>query len=194
MRGNPIRHFESWFRAAQRAGEKHPDAMTLATATKSGVPSARVVLYKGISGGNFKIFTNAQSRKGQELRSNPRAALCFHWKTLDKQVRIEGKIRPMPRKEAEKYFHSRPRQSQIGAWASHQSQTIPSRKHLLQRAKLFEKKFEGQIIPMPPYWGGFLLVPERIEFWIDGKFRLHDRFLFERKRGSSQWKVSRLSP
>lgn len=194
MRGNPIRHFESWFRAAQRAGEKHPDAMTLATATKSGVPSARVVLYKGISGGNFKIFTNAQSRKGQELRSNPRAALCFHWKTLDKQVRIEGKIRPMPRKEAEKYFHSRPRQSQIGAWASHQSQTIPSRKHLLQRAKLFEKKFEGQSIPMPPYWGGFLLVPERIEFWIDGKFRLHDRFLFERKRGSSQWKVSRLSP
>jgi len=194
MRGNPIRHFESWFRAAQRAGEKHPDAMTLATASKKGAPSARIVLYKGISEGRFKIFTNFESRKGKELRSNPRAALCFHWKALDRQVRIEGRIRVMPRQDAVKYFHSRPRQSQIGAWASHQSQVIPSRRYLLQRARHFEKQFEGQAIPMPSYWGGFLLVPERIEFWVDGKFRLHDRFVFEKTGRSPEWKVRRLSP
>jgi pyridoxamine 5'-phosphate oxidase len=198
LKRNPLAEFENWFALAVKSGEKHPDAMTLATCTKSGVPSARVVLYKGLSKGAFRIFTNLESRKARELVSNPRAALAFHWKQLDRQVRVEGRIHAMPRPEAEKYFHSRPRTSQLGAWASKQSSVIPSREALLGRLRHYEMLFEGREVDLPEHWGGFLLVPERMEFWIDGEFRLHDRFEYTRKvpvRGKpGAWKRVRLSP
>jgi pyridoxamine 5'-phosphate oxidase len=191
---NPLVQFESWYSEAIASGEKHPDAMTLATATRKGAPSARIVLYKGLSKGAFRLFTNYESRKGRELIENPRAALTFHWKALDRQVRIEGRIRTMSKAESKRYFHSRPRPSQIGAWASRQSQPIASRELLMERVRHYELMFEGREVPLPPHWGGFLLLPERIEFWKDGEFRLHDRFLFERARGSRSWKSCRLSP
>ncbi len=198
LQRNPLAEFETWFDLAVKSGEKHPDAMTLATCTKGAVPSARVVLYKGLSKGAFRIFTNLESRKARELISNPRAALAFHWKQLDRQVRIEGRILSMPRKEAEKYFHSRPRTSQLGAWASKQSTVIPNREALIGRLRHYEMLFEGREVELPKHWGGFLLVPERIEFWIDGEFRLHDRFEYTRKvpaRGKpGAWKRVRLSP
>jgi pyridoxamine 5'-phosphate oxidase len=198
LQRNPVAEFEKWFDLAVKSGEKLPDAMILATCTKSGHPSARAVLYKGISKGAFRIFTNLQSRKARELISNPRAALAFHWKVLDRQVRVEGRIQPMPRNQVEKYFHSRPRTSQLGAWASKQSSVIPSRDALLGRLKHYEMMFEGREVPLPDHWGGFLLVPERIEFWIDAEFRLHDRFEYSRKlplRGKpGAWKRARLSP
>jgi len=198
LQRNPLAEFENWFGLAVKSGEKHPDAMTLATCTRRGVPSARVVLYKGLSKGAFRIFTNLESRKARELAANPRAALAFHWKAIDRQVRIEGRILPMPRREVENYFHSRPRMSQLGAWASKQSAVIPSREALLGRLRHYELLFEGREVPLPGHWGGFLLVPERIEFWIDGEFRLHDRFEYSRTlpaRGRpGAWKRVRLSP
>lgn len=189
---NPLREFEKWFQLAVKTGEKHPDAVTLASCSRLGAPSCRVVLYKGLSKGCFRIFTNYESRKGRELLENPKAALCFHWKTLDRQLRIEGRVKRMGRAEAETYFHSRPRISQLGAWASQQSSVIPSREALLARLKHYELYFEGKAVPLPEHWGGFLLMPERMEFWIDGEFRLHDRFEYLKRRG--RWARVRLSP
>ncbi|MEN9723655.1 MAG: pyridoxine-5-phosphate oxidase [Pseudomonadota bacterium] len=195
---NPLKEFEAWFAAAQKSGELTPDAMTLSTCSRDGRPSARVVLYKGLSRGAFRIFTNLESRKGRELKANPFAALTFHWRTLARQVRIEGKIVPMPRAQAEKYFHSRPRNSQLGAWASKQSTPIASRDFLMKRLAHYDALFQNKTIPLPEHWGGFLLQPDRLEFWIDGEFRLHDRFEFVRRlnaRGTLQgWMRQRLSP
>ena len=195
---DPLVEFKKWYRMMEDSGEKHPDAMTLATATKKGAPSARVVLYKGISKGAFRIFTNLQSRKGREMRENPQAALTFHSKALDRQVRVEGKVTLMPRNEVEKYFYSRPRMSQLGAWASQQSTPIKSREALLGRLRHYEILFEGRKVPLPEHWGGLLLLPEKIEFWIDGEFRLHDRFEYSRKIPTGgkpgHWKRVRLSP
>ncbi|MFN7684194.1 MAG: pyridoxamine 5'-phosphate oxidase [Oligoflexia bacterium] len=198
MKGNPLVHFEKWFDAAVAAGEKHPDAMALATCSRKGIPSVRIVLYKGLSKGRskgaFRLFTNYESRKGKELLSNPHAALTFHWKQLDRQIRIEGSVRKMSRAESEEYFHSRPRLSQIGAWASQQSRPIASREILIERVRHYELLFKDKPVALPPHWGGFLLVPSRIEFWQEGEFRLHDRFVFSRKKASSSWTVERLSP
>jgi pyridoxamine 5'-phosphate oxidase len=195
---NPLMEFQKWFEMAVKAGEKHPDAMTLATSSTLGRPSARIVLYKGLSHGAFRIFTNLESRKALELSSNPYAALGFHWKVLDRQLRVEGRIHPMSRVEAKKYFHSRPRTSQLGAWASKQSTVIASRETLLARLQHYELLFQGRDVPLPEHWGGFLLVPESIEFWIDGEFRLHDRFLYTRRMTKTgragSWARTRLSP
>ncbi len=195
---NPLKEFEAWFDAAVQSGEKHPDAMTLATCTRQGMPSARVVLYKGLAKGGFRIFTNYESRKGRELISNPRAALTFHWKKLDRQIRVEGRILKLSRTESARYFHSRPRTSQLGAWASMQSRPIASRDALLGRLRHYELLFKETEVPLPDHWGGFLLIPSRIEFWIDGEFRLHDRFEYVRSlpaRGRpGTWKRARLSP
>lgn len=189
---NPLREFENWFQLATQSGEKNPDAMTLATCSLKGVPSSRTVLYKGLLKGSFKVFTNYQSRKGKELIENPRAALTFYWKALNRQVRVEGRVTRMPKSTAESYFHSRPRLSQLGAWASKQSSIIPNRAYLMGRLKHYEMMFHGTTIPLPEHWGGFLLKPERLEFWIEGDFRLHDRFEYVKKGG--RWKRVRLSP
>ena len=195
---NPLKEFESWYADALSSGEKHPDSMTLSTCTKRGRPSGRIVLYKGLSKGRFCIFTNYGSRKGHELIENPFASLTFHWKLLDRQVRVEGRVFKMSRRESEKYFHSRPRTSQLGAWASKQSSPIPNREYLLARVKHFELMFQDRTIPIPENWGGFHLIPERIEFWIDGEFRLHDRFEYSRKVSASgtpgKWSRCRVSP
>ncbi len=194
LHSNPLKQIETWYQEAIESGEKHPDAMTLATCTPKGVPSARIVLYKGISKGGIQLFTNFDSRKGREMISNPRAALAFHWKQLDRQMRIEGAIRPMTRQESERYFKSRPRMSQIGAWASRQSEPLASRDVLMGRVRHYEILFQGQDVPLPPHWGGFRLVPEKIEFWSDGQYRLHDRFVYSKSRKTGRWTRIRLFP
>lgn len=191
---NPLKQIELWYREAVASGEKHPDAMALATCTSKGVPSVRMVLYKGMSKGGIQLFTNFDSRKGQELISNPVAALSFHWKTLDRQLRVEGRIRPMTRQESAAYFKSRARMSQIGAWASRQSEPLASRDVLMGRVRHYEMLFQGQDVPLPPHWGGFRLIPEKVEFWADGEFRLHDRFLYSKSKKTARWSRHRLFP
>ncbi|MBU6374714.1 MAG: pyridoxamine 5'-phosphate oxidase [Bdellovibrionales bacterium] len=195
---NPLTEFKKWFSLFVKSGEDQPEAMTLATATLRGFPSARVVLYKGVSPAGFRIFTNLDSRKGRELRSNPRAALVFHSKKLNRQIRVEGIVRPMTRSAVAKYFQTRPRMSQLGAWASKQSSAIANRDALIHRLRHYEQLFSGKKVALPDHWGGFLLVPERLEFWIEGEFRLHDRFEYTRtlsKTGKpGPWTRVRLSP
>jgi pyridoxamine 5'-phosphate oxidase len=192
---NPIRLFEQWFEEARSKGIPSPEAMTLATASRRGVPSARIVLLKAVSPKGFVFYTNYESRKGSDLESNPRAALVFHWEPLGKQVRIEGRVEHASRAESNRYFASRDRGSRIGAWASNQSQPIPDRATLLKRVHDAEAKYPGDVVPRPPHWGGYRVIPERIEFWSSGEFRLHDRFVFTRStKTPSPWKVIRLSP
>lgn len=189
---SPMAQFKSWFKAASKTCEFEVNAATLATATKSGRPSARQVLLKGIDSGGFIFFTNYSSRKGQELKNNPRAALLFYWPDIERQVRIEGKVELVSAQESDIYFQSRPRGSQLGAWASKQSSPIKSRKDLETQMNYFEKFFQGQKVPRPKTWGGFRLIPERIEFWQGRPNRLHDRILF--KREGRSWKRVRLAP
>jgi pyridoxamine 5'-phosphate oxidase len=195
---DPLQQFQSWYEDALKLGLKYPDAMTLATCTRSGRPSARTVLFKRLSREGFQFFTNYESQKGAELAKNTAAALVFYWEKLDRQVRVEGITKKLPRKESLAYFRSRPRGSQIGAWVSRQSQVIPDRAFLEKRLQEFEKKFMGKEVPLPPYWGGFVLVPNLIEFWSEGEFRLHDRFRYTKpskgKGKGKGWKVVRLSP
>ena len=167
---------------AREAGDPEPTAMTLATADDQGRPSARTVLLKAFDERGFVFYTNFDSRKGQQLTHNPNAALLLLWKTLREQVqvKVEGTVEPVSLAEADAYFASRPRPSQIGAWASLQSQTLPSRETFEARVTAFEKKFEGGDVPRPPHWSGFRVVPERIEFWYGARYRLHDRHHYER--------------
>ena len=165
--------------------------MTLATATTDGVPSARIVLLKTFDSRGFVFFTNYESRKGSELRHNPRAALVFHWPKLERQVRIEGRVEQTSRDESQAYFDTRPRGSRIAAWASAQSERIESREALEQSAREIEERFGADAIPVPPFWGGYRVVPSRIEFWMGRANRLHDRFVYER---DGAWKQSRLAP
>ncbi len=189
---DPLAQFETWYEEAVRAGVPRPDAMTLATATRDGRPSARLVLYKGIDKGGVLFFTNYDSQKGRELLENPRAALVFYWAALDRQVRLEGPAERLSREESDRYFQTRPRGSQLGAWASRQSAVIPDRDVLERRVAELEAEYRGKRIPCPPFWGGFRLVPERVEFWIGQPDRLHDRFCYLREGG--RWRVVRLSP
>ncbi len=168
--------------------------MALATATADGVPSSRMVLLKEISQGGFVFYTNYESRKGLELAKNARAAMTFYWKTLQRQVRIEGRITRVSREESEAYFHSRPRGSQAGAWASRQDAIIDSRETLIAKLQEIEKSYEGKEIPLPPWWGGFRLLPLVIEFWTGQPSRLHDRFRFTRDEPGVAWRIDRLSP
>jgi pyridoxamine 5'-phosphate oxidase len=189
---DPIRQFENWYARAGRSGLKLPNAMTLATATRDGAPSARMVLFQGISRGAFLFFTNYRSRKAAAIDENPRAALVFYWPRLERQVLVEGLVRKTTRRESDRYYRSRPRGNRLGAWASPQSAEIPDRACLEARFERLRRRYSGREIPRPPFWGGFRLVPQRIEFWQGRPFRLHDRHCYTGNGRS--WAVTRLAP
>jgi pyridoxamine 5'-phosphate oxidase len=189
---DPIILFTNWFEEARHSGIELPESMTLATATPEGKPSARMLLLKGVDELGFRFYTNFGSRKCAELEQNAAAALVFHWAELARQVRVEGRVERLSDEEAEAYFQSRPRGSRIGAWASRQSAVIPDRVALVEAYAEFEKKFSGQDVPLPPFWGGYILKPERIEFWQGRANRLHDRILYDRE--GDGWRKSRLAP
>ncbi len=177
---DPIAQFSSWYRDAEASEVKNPGAMTLATATPEGRPSARMMLLKGHGADGFVFYTNLNSGKAAELAANPHVALCFYWKTLARQVRIEGRVEPVSDDQADAYFASRAHGSQIGAWASDQSKPLASRALLENRAEEYEAKFAAGDMSRPPFWSGYRVVPESIEFWTERDDRLHDRQLFER--------------
>ena len=185
---------EQYLLAAERARQTGIDTapLSLATADASGKPSVRVVLLRGVDARGFVFFTNYESRKGQELAANPRAALCQHWPTLEEQIRIEGQVERVSAEESDAYFAGRPRESQIGAWASEQSRALEAREVLETRIRDVETRFQQGIVTRPPFWGGFRVVPERIEFWYGRTGRLHDRLLYTRAAGG--WTTSRLYP
>jgi pyridoxamine 5'-phosphate oxidase len=188
---DPIALFRRWLKDAGVGEVNDPDAVALATATRDGIPSVRMVLMKRVDTEGFRFYTNADSQKGIELSENPRAAMCFHWKSLRRQVRASGMVTELPAGDVDGYFHSRSRLSQLGAAASQQSRVLASREVLEARVEELETKFPGEI-PRPDYWRGYLLRPERIEFWRDGAGRLHDRFLFS--RDGNAWRKERLFP
>jgi pyridoxamine 5'-phosphate oxidase len=191
---NPIAQFERWFVEARRAGLKEPNAMTLATATADGRPSARIVLLKEVDEAGFVFYTNYESRKARELRENPQAALTLFWAELERQVRVEGTVKRVSRGESERYFQSRPKGSRLGAWASPQSSVIADRKLLETRLKDLESRYsETQSVPLPEFWGGYRVEPEVIEFWQGRPNRLHDRLRYWRSEGHS-WRRERLAP
>lgn len=189
---DPIKQFQLWFNDAIAAGLPLPEAMTLATATPDGKPSARMVLLKQVDHEGFVFFTNYRSAKAAQLDANPYAALVFYWATLDRQVRVEGSVVRTPAQESRDYFKTRPRESQIGAWASAQSQAIDSRDVLEQRAHELEALYLDREVDCPEYWGGYRLKPERIEFWKSRVGRLHDRILYQ--RDATGWSITRLAP
>ena len=190
---DPFKQFKTWFDQALKAQIPEPNAMTLATSTIEGKPSARMVLLKDFSDRGFVFYTNYHSHKGQELATNPQAALVFWWAQLERQVRIEGKVCQISPQESDEYFHGRPINSQLGAWVSNQSQIVNSREVLEQRQEELIVQYEGQIIPRPPHWGGFRVVPTEIEFWQGRPSRLHDRLLY-RLQEDNKWLIERLSP
>ena len=190
---NPIRQFKLWFDEAVGRGLPLAEAMTLCTATTDGRPSARMVLLKGVAESGFVFYTNYRSRKARELDANPFAALVFYWEPLERQVRIEGQVARISAHESDKYFQTRPRESQLGAIASPQSDVIESREVLKQELDELEEKYRDRPIERPIQWGGYRLVPERIEFWKGRPGRLHDRLLYELQADGS-WKRSRLAP
>lgn len=190
---NPISQFTKWFEEAITAKVPEPNAMNLATVNENGRPASRIVLLKGIEDYKFVFYTNYQSRKGKELDNNPACSLTFFWPELERQVRIEGVAARIDEKRSEKYFQSRPRGSQVGAWASPQSTLISNRTLLEERANQIEKKFKGQdILPKPNQWGGYEIDPLMIEFWQGRQSRLHDRILYTKDDGV--WKINRLAP
>ena len=189
---DPYALFTKWMDDAKVSELNDPNAMSLATCTPDGTPSLRVVLLKGFDAQGFKFYTNAESHKGRELRTNPRAALCFHWKSRQREVRVEGSVVELPAADADAYFKRRARMSQIGAWASQQSRPLGSREELMALTADYEKKFPGEV-PRPDYWRGFMVVPQTIEFWQECDFRLHDRFLFTLS-GEREWTRQRLFP
>jgi pyridoxamine 5'-phosphate oxidase len=191
MGSDPIATFRAWMTDAEAKELNDPIAAALATASRDGVPSVRMVLMKRLDERGFAFYTNAESQKGVELAENPRAAMCFHWKSLRRQVRVSGTVTELPAEDADAYFHSRTRLSQLGAAASAQSRVLESREVLEARARELGSEFPGEI-PRPSYWKGYVLRPERIEFWQDGAGRMHDRFLFVRLEDG--WRMDRLFP
>ena len=191
---DPIRQFAAWYDGAVAAGVPEPEAMTLSTATPDGRPSARIVLLRGFDAAGFCVFTNYGGRTGRELTANPHAALTFHWAILEQQVRIEGRVERTTAAESDEYFQTRPATSRIGAWSSPQSEVIPDRAALEALFARFSAEHPNlETIPRPPNWGGFRLVPERIEFWQGRPSRLHDRLCFRRSSGGA-WLLERLAP
>jgi len=190
---NPFLQFEDWFQEAINAELKEPNAMTLATVSSEGFPSARIVLLKGFDENGFVFYTNYESRKGKELLKNNKAALVFHWAELERQVRIEGLVEKTSQETSEKYFNSRPRGSQLGAISSPQNEVIENRGILEKNNTEAMAKYENQVIPLPDFWGGFVLNPIRIEFWQGRTSRLHDRILYQKTSGGI-WEIKRLAP
>lgn len=192
MADDPFALFAAWYAEAKLAEINDPDAMSVATAAADGRPSVRIVLLKDHGPGGFIFYTNAESRKGEELAANPQAALLFHWKSLRRQVRVEGSVEEVSVAEADAYFATRGRDSQIGAWASDQSRPLDARETFEQRCEEARSRFDGLDVPRPPRWTGFRILPERIEFWSDRAHRLHERRLFT--RGPSGWDEGLLYP
>jgi pyridoxamine 5'-phosphate oxidase len=188
----PLLHFQDFLKEAQEAGLVEPTGVSLATVGENGKPSVRTVLFKGLYQNGLTFYTNYEGRKGQELLARPIAALNFWWPSLEKQVRIEGTVEKLPRDVSEAYFATRPRLSQIGAWTSQQSKEIPNLEALQLKQKEVEKRFEGKTIPCPPFWGGFVVQPEEIEFWIGRAGRLHERYVY--KKLSHGWNTFMRSP
>ncbi|XP_048970722.1 pyridoxine-5'-phosphate oxidase isoform X1 [Canis lupus dingo] len=205
---DPMKQFATWFEEAVQCPDiGEANAMCLATCTRDGKPSARMVLLKGFGKDGFRFFTNFESRKGRELDSNPFASLVFYWEPLNRQVRVEGSVKKLPEEEAECYFHSRPKSSQIGAVVSHQSSVIPNREYLRKKNEELEQLYQEQEVPKPKYWGGYILYPQVMEFWQGQTNRLHDRIIFRRglptgdsplgpmtHRGEEDWLYERLAP
>ena len=189
---DPIAFFSKWFKEAESARITEINAMTLATADAQNRPHARIVLLKGLDDRGFVFFTNYDSAKGQHIAENPNVSLLFFWKELERQVRIDGRIEKVPAEESDIYFHSRPEGSRLGAWASPQSREIPHRNILELNYSKYEAEFSGIQIPRPVHWGGYIVIPERIEFWQGRSSRMHDRILF--KRNGAAWRRSRLAP
>lgn len=192
MRDDPLKRFQEWFREAGQAGVEVPEAMTLATAAADGAPSARMVLLKGADDDGFLFYSGYVSRKAGELEENPHAALVFYWRPLGKQIRVEGRVERVPDVESDEYFATRPRGSQLAAWASQQSHQMAGREELERRYAELEREYEGRAVPRPPHWGGYRLRPDAIEFWEHRENRLHDRTRYTRAREG--WRAERLAP
>lgn len=192
LKPDPIARFREVFDRARNGGMPDPDAMVLSTADGEGRPSSRVVLLKDFDERGFVFYTNLESRKGRQLAVNPHVSLNFYWRELDEQVIVQGRAEPVSPEEADAYFATRPRGSQVGAWASRQSRPLPGRGHLLAQVAKVEARYLGRPVPRPPHWSGFRVVPRSIEFWVEGRFRLHDRTLYERTEEG--WQATKLYP
>ncbi len=192
VHADPVRQFERWYGDAVNAAIALPNAMALATATKTGIPSLRMVLMKQFDKRGFVFYSHYESRKGKELARNPRAALLFHWAELERQVRITGTVKKISRKESEDYFHSRPRESQINAWASNQSRPLKNRRELDDSFRSYSERYARAEIPLPSYWGGYRLSPLQYEFWQGRPHRMHDRILYTLEE--TRWTIIRLAP
>lgn len=190
---DPIKQFGNWFTAAIELGIRDVNAMSLATAATDAKPSVRIVLLKGFDRDGFVFFTNYESEKGKQLDANPSAALGFYWIEMDRQIRISGDVEKTSREESERYFHSRPLASQLGAWASRQSEVIDARRILDARMAEMTERFADKPVPLPPHWGGYRLIPQTIEFWQGRANRLHDRFRYTRQPDGA-WQIDRLAP
>ena len=190
---NPIKLFEEWFNKAKKTEINDPNAVAVATSSKSNQPNVRMVLLKGLSEKGFVFYTNFNSKKGTELNENQKASMCFHWKSLRRQVRVLGKVEKVSDKEANEYFSSRPYKNKIGAWASSQSKVLNNRETFIKKVKEFEEKYPDQNnVPRPPYWSGWRLLPEEIEFWLDGEGRIHERLNY--KKNKEKWEKELLYP
>ena len=191
---NPIEQFRNWLVSAEEAGIYEPNAFVLSTVTSANKPSSRTVLLKGVEDNGFVFFTNFSSRKGQAIEQNPHVSAVFGWYSIYRQVLIEGTVEKVSERDSEEYFHSRPHESQVAAWSSRQSEPIESRSMLDEQFDEALKRFDGQVVPKPDYWGGYRIVPSRIEFWKGRSNRMHDRIAFARTPEAESWKATRLQP
>jgi pyridoxamine 5'-phosphate oxidase len=190
---DPFAWFQRWMAEAEASEPSNPNAMTVVSVGPGGKPSARTILLKGVDPRGFVFYTNTHSRKGDELGANPLVSLLFYWKSRGRQIRIEGRVEPVTAAEADAYYATRPRVSRLGAWASDQSRPLSERSELERRLKCFEEKYPGDDIPRPPHWSGYRVLPDRLEFWQDMPFRLHDRTIFERASDGG-WARGKLFP